>query len=353
MILKPISKYALVNAKVRSRLSTLLPIETINRLAETRDLSEFYSALGGTVYEKIFSRPEITFDPRVGERLLLEQEVEWHSELLKDVRGAERELIAHFLEKYEIENLKTALRIREGKRDLAEMNYMIRKDLPNQLPYQAIAEAASLEDALSLLAGTPFLSAARAYLDDYEERQTLFPIEIGLEIDYYNRLQQRVERLGKRDRRIAKALVGLEIDQKNISWLIRLKFYYDIPIGELFDYSIPGGAKVSRDRLRQAFKAETMRDVLQAALEQSYSRIADFLIKEEQLSKLYLLEIILWNYLIVEARRTLGGFPFTIGTILSYLVLKRTEIRNIITILNGKVYKMSRGEIDSHLRTAF
>ena len=47
MILKPISKYALVNAKVRSRLSTLLPIETINRLAETRDLSEFYSALGG------------------------------------------------------------------------------------------------------------------------------------------------------------------------------------------------------------------------------------------------------------------------------------------------------------------
>ena len=353
MILKPLSKYALVNAKVRSRLSTLLPIETINRLAETRDLSEFYSALGGTVYEKIFSRPEITFDPRVGERLLLEQEVEWHSELLKDVRGAERELVAHFLEKYEIENLKTVLRIREGKRDLGEMNYMIRKDLPNQLPYQAIAEAASLEDALSLFAGTPFLSAAHVYLDDYEDRQTLFPIEIGLEIDYYKRLQERVECLGKRDRRIARELVGLEIDQKNISWLIRLKFYYDVPVGELFDYNIPGGARISRDRLRQAFKAETMRGVLQAALEQSYSRIADFLIKEEQLSKLYLLEIILWNYLIVEARRALGGFPFTIGTILSYLVLKRTEIRNIITILNGKVYKMSRGEIDSHLRIAF
>ncbi len=353
MILKPISKYALINAKVRSRLSTLLPIETINRLAETRDLAEFYSALGGTVYEKIFSRPEITFDPRVGERLLLEQEVEWHSELLKDVKGAERELIAHFLEKYEIENLKTVLRIREGKRDLGEMNYMIRKDLPNQLPYQAIAEAASLEDALSLLAGTPFLPAARARLADYGERQTLFPIEIGFEIDYYERLQERVECLGKRDRRIARELVGLEIDQKNISWLIRLKFYYDVPVGELFEYNIPGGARVSRDRLRQAFKAESMRDVLQAALEQSYSRIADLLIKENQLSKLYLLEIILWNYLIVEARRTLGGFPFTIGTILSYLVLKRTEIRNIITILNGKVYKMSRGEIDSHLRTAF
>ena len=152
---------------------------------------------------------------------------------------------------------------------------------------------------------------------------------------------------------MARSLVGLEIDQKNISWLIRLKFYYDVPVGQLLDYNIPGGARVSRDRLRQAFKADTMRDILKAALEQSYGRIADILIKEDQLSKLYLLEIILWNYLIVEARRTLGGFPFTIGTVLSYLILKRTEIRNIITILNGKVYKMSRGEIDSHLRTAF
>jgi V/A-type H+-transporting ATPase subunit C len=353
MILGPISKYSLVNAKVRARLSTLLGIETINKLAETRDLAEFYSALGGTIYDKIFSRPEITFDTRVGERLLLEQEVEWHAELLQDLKGVERELVAHFLEKYEIENLKTALRIREGNRDLGEMNYMIRKALPHQLPYQAIAEAASLEDALSLLSGTPFLAAARAYLDDYSERQTLFPIEIGLEIDYYKRLQEKVERLSKRDRRVSRGLVGLEIDQKNISWLIRLKFYYDVPVGQLMDYNIPGGARVSRDRMRRAFKAETMRDVLKAALEQSYSRIADLLIKEEQLSKLYLLEIILWNYLIVEARRTLGGFPFTIGTVLSYLILKRTEIRNIITILNGKVYKMSRGEIDSHLRTSF
>jgi len=126
-----------------------------------------------------------------------------------------------------------------------------------------------------------------------------------------------------------------------------------VPVGELLDYNIPGGAKVSRERLRLAFKADTMRDILKAALEQSYGRIADLLIKEEQLSKLYLLEIILWNYLIVEARRTLAGFPFTIGTVLAYLILKRTEIRNIITILNGKVYKMGRSEIDSHLRTAF
>lgn len=353
MILKPISKYALVNAKVRSRLSTLLPAELINRLAETRDLAEFYSILGGTVYDPIFSKPEITFDPRVGERMLLEQEVEWHAELLQDLKGPQKELVAHFLEKYEIESLKTALRIREGSRGQEEMKYIVRKELPHFLPYQAVSEAASLEDALPLLSGTPYEGVVQGALDDYNERGTLFPVEIALEIDYFKRLKSKVESLSKKDRVIALRLIGVEIDQKNIGWLIRLKFYYDIPVGELLDYNIPGGYRMTRDKLRQAFKAESVKDVLSFALEKSFKSISELLVREEELSKLYLLEIILWNYLIAEARKTLGGFPFTIGTVLAYLILKRTEIRNIITILNGKVYRMGRGEIESHLRVSF
>ncbi len=353
MIFGPVSKYSLVNAKVRARLSTLLSLELINRLAEVRDLSEFYAVLGGTIYEDIFSRPEITFDPRVGERLLIEREIEWHAELLKDLRGAERTLVAHFLEKYEIENLKAALRIREGSRGEEEMKYIVRHELPHSLPYQAISEAASVEDALGLLAGTPYQSAIQAILDDFRERGTLFPIEINLEIDYYRRLKKLVENLSKKDREIALRLIGIEIDQKNINWLVRLKFYYDIPAGDLIDYNIPGGYRMTRERLSRAFRADTLREVLSIALEKSMGQASDALIREGQLSKLYLLEIILWNQLIVEAKRALGGFPFTIGTILAYLILKRTEVRNIITILNGKVYRMDRGEIESHLRVSF
>ncbi|MBN1164686.1 MAG: V-type ATPase subunit [Candidatus Krumholzibacteriota bacterium] len=353
MILRPVSKYALINAKVRARLSTLLSPETITRLAEARDLAEFYASLGGTIYEDIFSRPEITFDPRVGERLLLEREVEWHSELLADVKGAERALIAHFLEKYEIENLKTVLRTREGSRDQEEMKYIIRKKLPHALPYQAIAEASTMDEAVSYLSGTPYLSAVESVREDYEARGTLFPVEINLEIDYYRRLQDRVKALDKKDREITKKLVGLEIDQKNLAWLVRLKFYYDIPVGELLDYNIPGGYRMAKNKLKRAFQAESIREVLSVALKDSFKNISEMLVQGKELSKLYLLEIILWNYLITEARRTLGGFPFTIGTVLAYLILKRTEIRNIITILNGKVYRMGRGEIESHLRVSF
>ncbi len=353
MLLGPVGKYALVNAKVRARLSALLPPEAIARLAEARDLPEFYSHLGSTIYEKTLSRPEVSLDPRVAEKFLIEQEVQWHTELIKDLRGPALELIELIIEKYEIENLKAALRIREGNRGIEDLKYIIRKELPHSLPYQSIAEAKTIEDVLAYLIETPYLGPVKSVLDDYKQRGTPFPIEIALEIDFYKRLKERVDALDRTDRRIAQRLIGLEIDLKNIGWLVRLKFYYSVPIGDLIDYIIPGGYRMTSDKLRQALAADSMKDVLSVALEKSFRPIADLMKKEEDLSKLYLLEIILWSYLVSEAKKTLGGFPFTIGTVLSYLILKRTEIRNLITILNGKLLSMEKTDIESHLRTAF
>jgi V/A-type H+-transporting ATPase subunit C len=49
--------------------------------------------------------------------------------------------------------------------------------------------------------------------------------------------------------------------------------------------------------------------------------------------------------LLQEARRALAGFPFTIGIILGYLILKRLETRNIISILYSKSYGMKPDQI--------
>lgn len=352
-MLGPIGKYSLVNAKVRARLSRLLPPDAIARLADARDVPEFYGALQGTLYEQVLAKPEVALDPRVAEKLLVEQEAQWHIELLKDLRGPGKHLIELILEKYEIENVKTALRVREGNRGGEDLAYIVRKDLPHSLPYQSIAEAASIEETLPYFIATPYLVPIKAVLDDYRQRGTLFPIEIALEIDYYKRLRAAVERLDRADKRVAKRLIGLEIDMKNIGWLIRLKFYNDIPAGDLAEYHIPGGYRLTGERLKTAFMADTMKDVLGAALDSSFRPVAELMRREEEISKLFLLEIILWSYLVSEAKRTLGGFPFTIGTVLSYLILKRTEIRNLITILNGKVLKLDKADIEKHLRAAF
>jgi vacuolar-type H+-ATPase subunit C/Vma6 len=174
-MLGPVSKYSLVNARIRARLAALLSPDTFAHCAAARDLSEFYTTLAGTIYEPVLSRPEVALDPRVAERLLVEQEVQWHAELLKDLRDPERDLVATLLEKYEIENLKAALRVREGDRDKDDLRYIIRKNLPHALPFQSIAEARSLDDVLAYLVATPYLIPVRSSLDEYKQRGTLFP----------------------------------------------------------------------------------------------------------------------------------------------------------------------------------
>jgi len=354
MVFKPISRYSLVNAKVRARLSGLLPDKLIRHLAETSEVEDFYNALSGTVYEGIFSRPELAIDTRIAEKLLLEKEIVWHKELLKDLKGEVRDLVSHFLEKYEIENIKTVLRIRSGVGCDDNYEYIADIKLPNSIPYRGLLEAPTMEDALSLLAGTPYINPAFEALDDYKERKTLFPIETSLEIDYYNRLKDKVKKLDKRDGQIARRLIGIEIDQKNIDWLMRLKFYYDIPVADLLDYNIPGGYSLNRSKLIRLFQTESMENLLSVALDQFLGKASGFFSGSVQGGgKLFILEIILWNYLVSEARKTLGGFPFTIGTILAYLILKRAEVRNLITILNGKVLGMDRDAIEEHLRVLF
>jgi len=353
MFLKPLSKYSLINAKVRARLSSLLSVETINRLAEARDLSEFYSKLSGTVYEDIFSLPQVKADPKFAEKMLVEREVGWHNELLSDLKGNERDLIAVMLEGYEINNIKVAMRIRERGSEKDQLRYIVTTKLPHAIPYTSIVSAKSVEDVVPLLAGTPYAKAVANSLEAYREKGTLFPIEISLEQGFYRRLLECVSRLSGNDRKIASKLVGLEIDVRNLSLLVRLKFYYSVPAGDLWNYTIPGGVRIKREKLKKAMLTESMDEFLGATLEKSFSFSAELLKGGEELSKLYLLEVILWNHLVLEARKALGGFPFTIGTVISYLILKRNEIRNLITLLNAKILRLDKEGMEDHLRGLF
>ncbi|HVO76615.1 MAG TPA: V-type ATPase subunit, partial [Candidatus Bathyarchaeia archaeon] len=261
------------------------------------------------------------------------------------------------LERYELENLKVALRIREGGRAREDLAYIVRKPFPHKLPFEEIAAARNLEDVLPYLVNTPYLASLKRSLDECKQKGTLFPAEMALELDLYRRMTAGADTLGRRDRSVARRLLGIEIDLRNIGWLIRLKFYYGMPTGDLVEYLIPGGFRLTGSQLRQAFVPESLKDVLTVlaliTLEREFKLAADLLRNEEEIGKLYFIEVILWKFMLAETRKAFGSYPFTVGPALGYLVMKRAEIRNVITILNGKVLKLDKSEIGSHLRSAF
>jgi vacuolar-type H+-ATPase subunit C/Vma6 len=60
---------------------------------------------------------------------------------------------------------------------------------------------------------------------------------------------------------------------------------------------------------------------------------------EEFLKKTYLQQL----------RQALGGYPFTIGTVIAYLRLKKAEVSNLITILNAKALRLPPEEVESSI----
>ena len=57
-------------------------------------------------------------------------------------------------------------------------------------------------------------------------------------------------------------------------------------------------------------------------------------------NKMTLIEDMLNQILMIEVKNTLVGYPFTIGIVIAYLLLKRIEIKNLVSLLNLKYYEI-------------
>jgi len=73
------------------------------------------------------------------------------------------------------------------------------------------------------------------------------------------------------------------------------------------------------------------------------------LIKELIEENMSFIENFLHEVLLKEIKRALSGYPFTIGAILGYVVLKRNETKNIISLLYAKDLGWKRDETNNLL----
>ena len=83
-----------------------------------------------------------------------------------------------------------------------------------------------------------------------------------------------------------------------------------------------------------------------AALPEPYR---EALAPEARPDELWRLETSLNRYLWRQARAALADYPFTIAVIMGYLWLKEAEVHDLSTIMEGKSYGCSPGEVRAFL----
>jgi V/A-type H+-transporting ATPase subunit C len=257
-----------------------------------------------------------------------------------------RDFVHALSERFEIENLKNAFRLWfdrrvRGRSIEVARGYLLRRRIRHAIDLEAIINSDTLEQVAESLENTPFAAIVRQQAAAVMETASLFPLELALDRFLYSRLTQAADRLGARDREIARRIIGVEIDLQNVGWLIRFKNFYSLEVDRALGYTLPGGLNLKPELMRQTYAAERTDRQISALVGKRYPEIAPLLASQEQTkfsARLTMIERILEQIMNIEVRKILTGYPFTIGIILAYFILKSNEIRKIMTVLNAKFY---------------
>jgi len=344
--MRELNKYAFANAKIRAMLSYLIAPALFSRLLETADIYEIKDELKKTAYGLLMENiSQDELDLADLERQFLKYDLHIYSKIFMVLHTKrEKDFVALLKQRYELEQLKCVLRIWHKKIPVVLEEYLLGEKISFDIDFKKIILCQNIEEIILLLDETPYKKPLLKAREKFKERNSLFYLEAALDVDYYQRLFECTDKFSSLDKNIARRILGIEIDIENINRLIRMRKYYSIGMGEILDWVIPGGNKIDKDKVRQFYTSDGLSKVVESVALGPYSRIKDMMDENA-----YLIENFLYEILLHEVKRILAGFPFTIGTVLGYLVLKHRESKNITSLFYAKSYGFKKGEVEQLL----
>jgi V/A-type H+-transporting ATPase subunit C len=171
--------------------------------------------------------------------------------------------------------------------------------------------------------------------------QSLFPLEVALDLEYWQKLWAEARKLSGKDREMAVKIIGSLLDMNNLMWVIRYKIYHKLSEEELINYTLPFGYRVRDEDVRAIAAGSDIASVISRI----YPSItnANALLENPQ-SGLPKLEHALKLQVVKQCMAAFVGDPFHIGIPLAYLLLSDFEVQDLIILIEGKSFNWTDDE---------
>jgi V/A-type H+-transporting ATPase subunit C len=330
-----ISGYAAVNARVRVMYSTLLTPQEMNRLFEAPDFNNLIEQLKHTAYgpylEQVRDR-DLT--PRRAAFQLRERLANAYSSIIGIVPEQTRPLLIQLYRFFEVSNLKAVLRGIVKGESWNVVKYLLFPFGPRTvIPAEEMMATGNIAPAVELLRGTPYYETLSYAMKRYNAEQSLFPLEVTLDLNYWRDLWKNVKQLSSLDKTQASRIIGTMLDITNLMWAIRYRTYYRLSEEEVINYTLPFGYHVHDEDIRGIAAGADIAQIVQRVypnLTQIESLIAQ---SGEGLSQL---ELQLQRRVYDQCQAAFVGDPFHIGIPLAYLLLSDLEIQDLVVLIEAK-----------------
>jgi V/A-type H+-transporting ATPase subunit C len=337
-----VSSYASLSAKIRIMYSHLLGASELAAAMDAADLPALVEALGVTSYGKSLEE--------IGEReptkeqvtLALKRRLAWaYESVIQTAPDQARRVLVQLYRHHELENLKAVLRGISiqvaGGSGAGSWDRVRRLLFPfggrTTLPVERLAEAGSVAAAVEILKGGPYYDVLAFALKRYSSEQSLFPLEVALDLHYWRRLWQETVNLQGLDQREAMRITGSLLDMNNVMWAIRYRVYHQLSEEELINYTLSAGYRVRDQDIRSVAAGAD----IAALIERLYPSVEDAASLLEQPEQgLPWLEIELKRHVARQCEAAFVGDPFHVGLALALLVLQDFEVQDMVLLLEAK-----------------
>lgn len=322
-----------------------------------RSLRSIHSMLTKTPYEKEISEiPPRQLSSFSLEKAFLRNYVRTCKEIVDHSPRDTHFLLSSILMKFEADSVKATLRAKEAGISVDEaMRYIIPVGRLDKVRCQKILESAkSVGDVVELLSDLEYGSVLKEALRGREETRVLIPLAVALDKYVYGNIWRTAGKLNGLDKKIAKTVLGVEIDSINIKVILRCRTMgisedqmkrYLIPVTEVF------GEKELEKAIKMADIKSSIESLLKAAklaMIRDYQYMLTDLLKEYESSQsLARLEMVFDRGLLKTSLRMLKRYTpfFNIGLILAFFNLKWFELKNLRAIIRGVESKIPSDKI--------
>jgi V/A-type H+-transporting ATPase subunit C len=317
----------------------LLTPQDMLRLKETPDFVSLFGSLKATAYGPYLeSLKDKDISPRRATAQIKRKLADSYYSVIQMSPENTRPLVKQLYRYYEIGNLKAVLRalvtVASWSTDETSLWDRVRGVLfplgtTSVLPAQAMVESGSVGAAVDLLRGTPYEEALSFAMKRYSAEQSLFPLEVALDLSYWRRLWAEARRLSGQDREQGTRIIGSLLDMNNLMWAIRYKVYHRLSEEEIINYTLPFGYRVQDSDIRAIAAGADIASVVSRI----YPGLPDVnALLENPQSGLPKLEVLVRRQLMGQCLAAFVGNPFHIGIPLAFLVLSDMEVDLIVLI---------------------
>jgi V/A-type H+/Na+-transporting ATPase subunit C len=343
-----VSGYAALHARIRVMFSTLLTPQELDNLCESADIPALVGLLEATPYGPYLSG--LGEADRTPKRLVYQIKgkiIKAYESIIRSTTTHTHSLLLHLFRRYEVDNLKAVLRSIVTGASWDRVQYVLFPLGPlESLPLRSLAESGSVEAAVALLHGTPYFDTLNYAMSRYTAEQSLFPLEVALDLNYWRNLWREVNKLRGLDHEKALRIIGMLMDMNNLMWAVRYRVFHNLSEEEIINYTLPFSYHVRDQDIRAIAAGADITQVVRR-IYPDMTRVSE--IFQDPRNRLSEFELDLQRHIAKQCRSSFAGYPFHIGLPLAYLILCELEVQDLTALVEAKSAHRPAAEFHPYL----